>query len=709
MKKWIKVLSAIFVLAVAVVVAGVAILQSLDFNEYRGLIAEQVKAATGRDLTINGELNLELSLNPAVAVEGVTFANADWGSRKDMATLKKFAAEVELLPLLSGDVRVKRLVLVGLDLWAETDAKGRGNWELGPAEKKAQTAEPASASSAPLPVVQKVRIENLTVTYKDGGNGKKTTLHLDSMDLQTDGPGAPMTVGLSGNVNGNAVQANGELGALDILLKGGTPYPISLNLTAPGVALDVAGSIAEPRKGRGLKLKLSVDGKDLAATAKAAGVVLENIPPVTFSAVLTDPQGGYQLDGLDAKIGGNDLSGRVAVNLAGARPSLNADLSSSLLDLDSLLPKKSGAATAPAEKDNKRVFPSDPLPVDGLKAADAKIGLKIKRLLTGGIAVTDLNLKLALGGGRLQIKPFAAVISTGKVQGSIVVDGSKSPLALNVNLDAQKIDYGALLTQLKLTDIATGKVDAKINIKGQGASVAAIMAGLNGRTRIVTEGGKIDSGVLNVVSSDIVAALPFVDSKGDKDIRCGVVDFDIRKGQAKAKALVFETGGFSMIGVGGINLADETLALNIDPRAKKVSLLKVAMVPVNVGGTLASPSVLPDVAGAAIGVVTGAVSTATDIAAGGLSAIGNLVGGGGGEKSGTSVDDTDYCKMALGGGAVVRSAAKPAPASTSSTSSSSAPPPAEQQQPTSAVDKVDKKVDEIGKSIGGAIKGLFGN
>ena len=94
---------------------------------------------------------------------------------------------------------------------------------------------------------------------------------------------------------------------------------------------------------------------------------------------------------------------------------------------------------------------------------------------------------------------------------------------------------------MKLTDIATGKVDAKINIKGQGASVAAIMAGLNGRTRIVTEGGKIDSGVLNVVSSDIVAALPFVDSKGDKDIRCGVVDFDIRKGQAKAKALVFET------------------------------------------------------------------------------------------------------------------------------------------------------------------------
>ena len=123
MKHWKKILSGAVVLAVAVVVAGVAILKSLDFNEYRGLIAEQVKAATGRDLTISGELNLELSLSPAVSMEGVTFANVSWGTRKDMVTLKRLALEVELLPLLTGDVRVKRLVLVGLDLLAETDAR----------------------------------------------------------------------------------------------------------------------------------------------------------------------------------------------------------------------------------------------------------------------------------------------------------------------------------------------------------------------------------------------------------------------------------------------------------------------------------------------------------------------------------------------------------------------------------------------------------
>jgi uncharacterized protein involved in outer membrane biogenesis len=372
------------------------------------------------------------------------------------------------------------------------------------------------------------------------------------------------------------------------------------------------------------------------------------------------------------------------------------------------LPKP--AAAKPSEKgDTSRVFPADPLPTDGLKAVDARVRLKVKRLIVGGITVNDVDIGVALGAGRLDIKPLAAVVSGGKINASLVVDGSRAPLALSVNVDSRGIDYGALLKQLKITDIATGKLDATLNVKGRGGSLRAIMAGLNGRVRIVTEGGKIDSGILNVVSSDIMAALPFVDSKGDKEIRCGVIDFDIRKGRATVKTLIFETGGLSMIGTGSINLADESIDLKINPRAKKVSLLKLAMLPVNVGGTLASPSALPDIGGAAIGAVTGTVSTAKDIASGGLSAVGSLIGiGGKKDGGGNSLDDTDYCKLALAGKPLVR--AKSAPQASPKASSSSSLPAAKGQEPASdsTLGKVDKKLDEIGKGIGGALKSLFG-
>ncbi len=708
MKHWKKIISGVVVLTIAVVVAGVAILKSLDFNEYRGLIAEQVKAATGRDLTISGDLNLELSLSPAVSVEGVTFANVSWGTRKDMVTLKRLAAEVELIPLLTGDVRIKRLVLVGFDLLVETDARGRGNWEMGPAEttKRGKGEEKADESSAPLPVVQKIRIEDLTVTYRDGKKGEKTTVHLDSMDVETAGAGAPMVLSLAGNINAAAFQASGRLGSLETLLKGGAPYPISLNLSAPGVTMTVEGSIADPRKARGLDLKLVVDGSDIAALAKTFGASLAKIPPVKLAATVSDPKGGYRLDNLTVAIGNSDLKGRVDVTLAGrARPEVKADLSSSLIDLDALLPKQ--AAAGPSKSgDTSRVFPADPLPTDGLKAVDARVRFKAKRLIAGGITVNDVDIGVALGAGRLDIKPLAAVVSGGRIDASLVVDASRAPLAVSVNLDARGIDYGALLKQLKITDIATGKFDAKVNVKGRGGSIRAIMAGLGGRARIVTKGGKIDSGILNVVSSDVLAALPFVDSKGDKEIRCGVIDFDIRKGRAKAKTLIFETGGLSMIGTGSVNLADESIDLKINPRAKKVSLLKLAMLPVNVGGTFANPSVLPDIGGAAIGAVTGAVSTAKDIASGGLSAIGGLVGiGGKKDGAGNSLDDTDYCKLALAGKPLVQ--AKPA----SKASAVSSSPATQSQEPASGstLEKVDKKLDEIGKGLGGALKSLFGN
>ncbi|MBT3397238.1 MAG: hypothetical protein HN423_08690 [Alphaproteobacteria bacterium] len=123
------------------------------------------------------------------------------------------------------------------------------------------------------------------------------------------------------------------------------------------------------------------------------------------------------------------------------------------------------------------------------------------------------------------------------------------------------------------------------------------------------------------------------------------------------------------------------------------------MLPINIGGTLAAPTVLPDMGGAVVGAVTGAVSTAKDIASGGLSAVGNLVGVGGDKAT---VDDTDYCKPALAGRSVSRVESQSKTTSSPSPAQSSSPPP------VTNVEKMDKKLDDIGKSIGGSLKGLFG-
>ena len=124
-------LSTLFKIAtvavVGLIVTVVVILYSIDLNDDRVEIAAEVERATGRKLSVAGELNLQLGLTPAITVADVGFANADWGARPEMVRRRHLAAEVELLALLRGRLRVARLQLSGLDVLLETDAEGRGN------------------------------------------------------------------------------------------------------------------------------------------------------------------------------------------------------------------------------------------------------------------------------------------------------------------------------------------------------------------------------------------------------------------------------------------------------------------------------------------------------------------------------------------------------------------------------------------------------
>lgn len=203
MSRGIKILSIIGVLLIAVVVAGIAVLKSTDFNKYKGMIAEEAKKATGRDLVIAGDLNLEISLSPAVTVDGVSFTNAEWGSRPEMIKVKHFSAEVSIIPLLTGQITVNQIVLEGVDVLAETDSAGHGNWEFSAAKKHVEENESEEhGGDAVLPIVKMVRIRDLSVTYLDGKTKEKTSLRLDSVDLQSTGSNT-VALNVVGNVNGD--------------------------------------------------------------------------------------------------------------------------------------------------------------------------------------------------------------------------------------------------------------------------------------------------------------------------------------------------------------------------------------------------------------------------------------------------------------------------------------------------------------------------
>jgi len=314
---------AVLALLCVLVIAAVVAIRSIDFNQYKGLISDQAKAATGRELKIAGNLDLKIGLTPAIVVEDVSFANAPWGSRPEMLKLQRFEVEVALLPLIFRKIQVKRLVLVQPDILLETDAKGTGNWSFGTPTTPPAPKQPAGEKGGlPAVAVEKLRIEKGTLAYRDGKTKQVTSLALERLDLEAKDLTSPLTFDLSAAYNGKPFTASGTVGALGELQAPARPYPVKLALKAGGATVDVEGTIAKPMEAEGLSLKVAAKGQELAEVAKLAGREVAPIGPFSVAAQLSGSPRSLSVSGIDASLGKAE---QLLVKATGAvRDALNA-------------------------------------------------------------------------------------------------------------------------------------------------------------------------------------------------------------------------------------------------------------------------------------------------------------------------------------------------------------------------------------------------
>jgi hypothetical protein len=96
----VKIVAGIVGVLVVLVVGVLVYASTLDVNQYKPLMQQKAQEATGRELAIRGDLKLSVGLSPAIAVDGVSFANASWGEKRPMASIERFEAQVSLLPLI---------------------------------------------------------------------------------------------------------------------------------------------------------------------------------------------------------------------------------------------------------------------------------------------------------------------------------------------------------------------------------------------------------------------------------------------------------------------------------------------------------------------------------------------------------------------------------------------------------------------------------
>ncbi|MDZ7712373.1 MAG: AsmA family protein [Rhodovibrio sp.] len=594
--KWIA--GGLVVLVVAVLVAGYVALASLDLESYRGEIERRAEDATGRELKVTGAMSLSVGLSPAVQVAGVSFANADWGSRAEMATIERFEVEVALLPLLTGEVRVSRLVLVKPDILLEIGPDGQGNWALG--ETGAQQDDAAGPSARRLPDVSGVRIQDATVRYRDNQTGVELVTNVAEASLDSAGDG--LAIRAEGTYQSVPFELDGTVGALSSLLAGTGRYPLDLNIRAEDTELKLAGTLDQ--RGRDVSPDVEISAKtdslaNLTALSGLPDLKLPDVGPATLQSRVRGTEAGYRFSGLKADLAGSDLAGDATVDLAGERIRLTADLSSSTLDLRPFS-ATAEAAASDVGSDAGRLFPDTPLPLAALRQLDAEVQLKAGVVkLSQAFSVNELRLAARAEGGRLELTPLEGKLADGTANLALVLDARRSPAEVSIDLDVAQLDYGRLLRDLDISDGIDGTVDVRANLTGRGDSPHAIAASLDGGLEIVGGEGRIDNGLLDATGAglgDLLAVWREQDS--DMNLNCAVARFGAEKGVLNSRAILADTQSVSFGGTGDIDLGKEEIDLRITPEAKQTSLMSLA-VPVRLSGPLRAPSIGPDPMGAA--------------------------------------------------------------------------------------------------------------
>ncbi|MFB3077608.1 MAG: AsmA family protein, partial [Lysobacterales bacterium] len=112
MKRALKyLLSMLAAIVVLCIVMGAWLIHDGDW--IRAKSGEYVSRITGRQFSIDGPLDINLSLHPTVSAQDLRLSNASWAGDTDLARLKKLRFSVDFLSLFSDQVVFNFIELEG--------------------------------------------------------------------------------------------------------------------------------------------------------------------------------------------------------------------------------------------------------------------------------------------------------------------------------------------------------------------------------------------------------------------------------------------------------------------------------------------------------------------------------------------------------------------------------------------------------------------
>ncbi len=209
MLKALKIGGAIvFMLVILLLAVFVVAVYIVDDRFYLEIVQEAVRDSTGHSLEIGGRFEVERSLRPGLVADDVRLSNEAVAPPAEIANVKHLHFHIELLPLLTGDLRFA-VVMEQPQIRLVVDAAGRRNWQLAEV-RQAPRGDLSNDGGFELDI-DRVEIVDGQVAYHDARNDSNVDVKIKSFELLHDREQLVATLGFFGSYRGTDYSVHGTL------------------------------------------------------------------------------------------------------------------------------------------------------------------------------------------------------------------------------------------------------------------------------------------------------------------------------------------------------------------------------------------------------------------------------------------------------------------------------------------------------------------
>ncbi|NNL57349.1 MAG: AsmA family protein [Pseudomonadales bacterium] len=406
--------------------AAIAVTTLVDPNQFKPLLADQVKQATSLELQVDGDLGWQFFPKLGISI-GQTELHTGKSYDGDtlFAKLGAFNVGVGWRGLIRGQLQADRLTIDGLQLRLVTDKRNHSNW------KDVEAAAPAKAKEAPAAKqpsrsepslsfeLAQLTLHNIDVSLVDLLLGSRQNFIIDSL---------------------TAEQLNLE----------GRPFPLR---TSMQLASNDAG------QSRKLDLRLSS-----AVTVDSAAEI-------------------YALKDIDGQLDKSRFSGELNIRF-GKHTAFVGELAIDKLNIDDYLDDTATSA------DSSAATGDEPLPFDVLKTLHTQLEISIGQLIAEGAVLDQVRMAADIKSGILNIRQLRANVFAGEVDLALQLNSNSKPATLTLQQSLENVAIEEVLANRDIAVNLSGKTTIKSDLAMRGNSINAWLGSVGGSTRFAFDEGR---------------------------------------------------------------------------------------------------------------------------------------------------------------------------------------------------------------------------